>query len=50
MSSPIHEFEGEWYFWDESEAYRIGGYESRAIAEEALKDYCKWLDSAEYLL
>lgn len=40
MSDPIHEFEGQWYFWDEVWAYRIGPYDTREEAAKSLDGYC----------
>jgi hypothetical protein len=41
---PIHQdTQGGWYFWDETWADRIGPFQSRDIAERALKDYSDFL-------
>lgn len=41
---PVHESEGNWWFWDETWAYRYGPYESREDAVAALRQYVKELD------
>lgn len=48
ISDPIFERDGKWYHWDEVWAYEYGPYDTRDLAEEALKAYCRWLDSPEY--
>lgn len=36
---PIHEHDGKWWFWDEVWANRVGPYNSRQEASEALDKY-----------
>lgn len=40
-SNPLHEFEGKWYFWDEVWQDRIGPYETKDEAKDALKIYAE---------
>ena len=40
---PIHQENGKWYFWDETDE-QCGPYESRAEAEKQLKAYCEALN------
>ena len=40
---PIHQEEGKWYFWDETEADRQGPFKSKSDAREALTDYSKYI-------
>lgn len=43
--SPNYGWNGPgWYFWDESQAYCHGPYESGEVANNKLKEYCVWLD------
>ena len=37
--NPVHEFEGVWYFWDETGTKRIGSYVSEIGAIKGLEDY-----------
>jgi hypothetical protein len=41
---PVHEENGKWYFWDETEADRLGPYDSEEEARKRLSDYGRWLD------
>lgn len=41
---PIHEENGQWYFWDEVWCDRLGPYPDRATATSELKRYCEFLD------
>ena len=43
-NSPVHEHEGQWYFWDETWADRVGPFDTREDASDALADYCEQLD------
>lgn len=36
---PVHEEKGQWYFWDETWADRLGPYPTEAIARSMLKGY-----------
>lgn len=38
--SPVHEYEGKWWFWDETWCHAHGPYESKAEAAEELYKYC----------
>ena len=40
MSSPVHQEDGKWYFWDETEADRCGPYESEEEANQHFTRYC----------
>lgn len=42
--SPVHEHEGQWYFWDETWADRLGPFDTREDASDALADYCEQLN------
>lgn len=42
---PIHEENGKWYFWDETQADRVGPFSTEEQARTALKEYCEFLDS-----
>jgi hypothetical protein len=39
---PVHEEDGQWYFWDETWASRYGPYKTESIANNELEDYCKY--------
>lgn len=39
MTSPIHEDDGKWYFWDETWSDRLGPYNTKEIAEKAMQQY-----------
>ena len=39
--NPIHQENGQWYFWDETWSDRVGPYETEEKVREALKRYCK---------
>jgi hypothetical protein len=32
--------DGKWYFWDETEGYEYGPYDTEGIANSNLADYC----------
>ena len=38
---PVHEFDGKWYFWDETWADRYGPYDNEDTCRKALDRYCK---------
>lgn len=39
--NPVHKGQdGKWYFWDETWAYECGPYDTEAIAQTELNDYC----------
>jgi len=40
MTNPVHEENGKWYFWDETEGSRCGPFNSEEIAEKELSQYC----------
>ena len=40
-STPIHEREDGWYFWDIREEYCRGPFESPEHAHSAFKHYCE---------
>ena len=42
-SDPIHQCEGEWYFWDEVWMNQIGPFETEEDAREACRDYAEKL-------
>jgi hypothetical protein len=37
----IHKFEGQWWFWDETLANRMGPYDDKPAATKAWRGYCK---------
>jgi len=41
INNPIHEFEGEWYFWDENWLNRFGPYETKEEAQKACRYYAE---------
>lgn len=41
---PVHQFNGEWWFWDESYMCRFGPYSTKEEAQEGVFLYCKYLD------
>jgi len=41
---PVHEENGEWYFWNETWADRHGPFENEEAARKALAKYCEYLD------
>ena len=45
---PVHEENGQWYFYDETWSDRLGPYESEKKARRKLKEYINWLDSKEW--
>lgn len=47
MFNPIHEEEGEWYFWDETGMDRFGPYDSETTARHELALYGLWLTYGE---
>ena len=44
MVDPVHHDEGGWWFWDETEANRLGPFVDEVAARKALAAYCEWLD------
>jgi hypothetical protein len=45
--NPIHQYQDRWWFWDEVWAHRVGPFETQEKAQEALKDYCDYLDGKQ---
>ena len=43
-TNPVHKHEGQWYFWNEVWADRIGPFDSEEIAEEKLNEYVEYLN------
>ena len=43
-ANPIHECDGLWYFWDETETEELGPWECEVDAEIALSIYCQKLN------
>lgn len=41
VSDPVHQEGGEWYFYDETWAYRYGPYSSEKEARDKLKEYAE---------
>lgn len=39
--NPIFEVNGAWYFWDETESWDYGPYQTKELAMAALQQYCK---------
>lgn len=46
---PIHEENGQWYYWDETWAWRTGPFDTEAEAREDLMKYCEMLNKPEQL-
>jgi NTP pyrophosphatase (non-canonical NTP hydrolase) len=42
--SPVHEYKDKWYFWDETWADRVGPFDTRDEAVDALASYCEELN------
>ena len=40
---PVHRYNGEWYFWDETWSERLGPYRHLKEAKDALSKYCRAL-------
>ena len=38
---PVHQFEDGWYFWDETQADRVGPFSCASVARAELHRYCK---------
>jgi len=38
-----HEPTGQWYHWDETYSHKRGPFGTYSLAENALKEYCKWI-------
>lgn len=38
--NPIHQNKGQWYFWDETWAYRVGPFATVEIARTEFMAYC----------
>ena len=43
--NPVHQYEGKWWFWDETWADRVGPYETEDIAHRAMMTYAETLSS-----
>ena len=41
MFDPVHEENGQWYFWDETQADRYGPYPSYEEADKWHRQYCE---------
>lgn len=44
---PVHEENGQWFFWDEIQVDRLGPYESEAEARRQIKRYARYLDTGD---
>ena len=45
QKDPVHmDADGQWYFYDESGAYRYGPYATPDLARSGLRDYAAWLN------
>ena len=45
LKDPVHmDPDGQWYFYDESGAYRYGPYATPDLARSGLRDYAAWLN------
>jgi hypothetical protein len=44
---PIHKYKNLWWFYDECWSYRIGPFESRILAEMALRNYVRQLNARD---
>ena len=42
--SPVHQYKGVWYFWNETWDKRIGSYASKAGAEVGLEVYLQEIE------
>jgi len=40
MNTIFKSADGKWYFWDETETYDYGPYDTEQEAMAALKEYC----------
>ncbi len=45
---PVHQHDGQWYFWDETWRERVGPYDSEDQANQALGAYLTTLDSENF--
>lgn len=43
FAEPVHEFDGSWYFWDETWSSRIGPFLTEDRARNMLEEYCKYI-------
>jgi hypothetical protein len=44
MENPVHEKDGQWWFFDETWADEYGPYATEELADEAVKQYAAYLD------
>lgn len=42
-NNPVHEYEGQWYFWNEVWADRCGPFKTEEEANEKLLEYLDFL-------
>lgn len=47
MNNPIHRINNKWYFWNETWSERHGGFPSREVCEQKLKEYCELMQDSE---
>ena len=45
MGDPIFYEAGEWFFWDEVWADKLGPFPNEVMARQKLEEYCEWLDT-----
>lgn len=41
---PVHEEDGKWYYWTETQADRNGPFDTEIEARRFFKVYCEWLE------
>jgi len=46
-STPVHQFHGQWYFWNETWSHRIGPYLTKESAYIGLNNYVAALEEEE---
>lgn len=44
---PVHEENGAWYFYDETQADRYGPYPTEEVSRQMMDRYATWLDTGE---
>lgn len=46
-ADPDFIFSPGWYFWDETQADRIGPFDTEQHAKDTLDEYCHWLSTGK---
>jgi len=44
---PVHENNGQWFFWDEIQVDRLGPYESEDEARRHMERYARFLETGD---